>query len=146
MKGLVPFNQAGFEAGILLAMGLGIPDDPDLQPTFVFPGTTTASVPVDDEGVPFDPAAKVSRTPGKPDVRVRCAVEMLDRQGTVLDFAIAQADQARLTLLDAQYRQVQGFDHVLLGGTPYDYRETFPPIALGPSVVWQVLVATRDES
>ncbi len=143
MKGLVPFDQKAFEDGILLAMGLGIPDDPALQPTFVLPGTTTASPGKDEVDSAFDPAAKL--VPGKTP-RVRCAVEFLDRNGEVLDFGIAQADQARLTLLDAQYQQVKGFDHVLLGGTEYQYRETFPPLALGPSVIWQVMVATRDET
>ena len=47
MKGLVPFDQAGFEAGILLAMCLGIPDDPELQPTFVTgnPASVATSAP-----------------------------------------------------------------------------------------------------
>lgn len=146
MDGLVDFDQQGFESGILLAMGLGIPDDPDLQPTFLMPDVVELpdSASVDPEGVPFNPFVRPLRTPVEP-IRVLCAVEFLDRAGNVLDFAVAQADQARLTLLDAQYRQVEGFEAVLLGGTNYRYSQTYPPLALGPSVIWQVMVTTEDQ-
>lgn len=147
MKGLVDFDGTGFQEGILLAMGLGIPDDEALRPTFIMPGTTEVpqGTSVDPDGVPFNPFVRRNRIPGAR-LQVRCAVEFLNQAGDVTDYGVLQNDQARLTLLDPQYQQIKGFESVLLGDVTYNYSQTFPPIGLASATVWQVLVRAEDQT
>ena len=141
----VPFDEAGFLSGVLTAMGVGTPPALADQPLFVFADTTTVAVPTDSEGVPFDPAARPTVTPGAR-VRVPCAVEYLDNHGQVVNFGIVTPSTLRLTLLDAQYRQIKGFSHVVIGGDRYNYRRTAPPEGMVTATVWTIYAVAEDET
>ncbi len=147
---VVPFDRADFQRGILTAMGIGTPARPAERVTFVFADTTANTAPADDEGVPFDPRATPTVTAGNRQ-SVLCAVEYLDTVGTVVDLGVVVPSQLRLTLLDAQYQQIKGFDRVEIGsgiGTPdvYHYRRTEPPIGMVTETVWTIYCRAEDDA
>jgi hypothetical protein len=143
---VVPFDRVGFQTGILTAMGVGLPADPDLRPQFVFAGTTSATTPVDDEGIPYDVTSQPVLTAGRVETDVLCAIEYLDAVGQVVDLGIIAPTQIRITLLDAQYQRIKGFDHVLIDGDRYNYRRTQPPIGMVTETVWIVHCRAEDDT
>lgn len=140
----VPFDRDAFRNGILIAMSVGLPEDEVLQPTFFFPEAVGNITPADDDDVPFDPAARPTRT-APPSVRVVCAVEYQDREGRPVNFGTVTPSKVELTLLDAEYQKVKGFDHVVIGGGRYDYRRTPPPVGMVTETIWTVICEAEDE-
>lgn len=138
------FNRAEVLAGLHRAMGFGEPNNASDKATFVSFDALSGNTRHDDNGVPFDPGARVSRVP-KP-VQVPCAVEWADASDVSGGFGSLQPTTIRVTLLDPDYRKVKGFEYVLIGGDKYNYRETEPPVALGSIDIWTVHVQAEDES
>lgn len=139
------FNADDFREGIRLAMRVGLPPDLTDQPTFVFPLTFVNDSPLDDEDVPFDPAARPVATPSKTSVKVPCAVEYIDAAGKVENFGVVVNSKVVLTFLDEDYEAVKGFAYVVIGGERYFYRKTQPPLGLDSVAIWQVHCEAEDD-
>lgn len=137
---------AEFNAGILTAMAVGLSPNTGEQPIFVFADEVTNVSPADEEEVPFDPSAIPTRVEGNRILNVPCAIEFMDAAGRLVDLGIISPTKVRLTLLDAQYRLVHGFDHVLIAGDRYNYRLTEPPLGLVDAQVWVVHCTAEDDT
>lgn len=151
----VNFPQELFENGILFAMQMGKPNDPDKQVVFLFPGTgvtywkngvSIPPPPLDLDGHPYDPDVEV-RKGGETEVRVDCAVEVgevaPDREDPVGTF---QRTQLTITLLAAQYAEAAGAQAVLYNGDRYVY--SFEPTNYGlfGANVHQMIFVSKDDS
>lgn len=126
-------------------MEFGLPSATSDQPSFFMPQTTTSVGNVlDDEGVPFDPAVTptLSTLVKK---QVKCAVEYVDGDGKVEAFAVIVPSKIKVTLLDQEYVQVQGFSFVVIKGQKYYYQRTEPPVALGTVDVYTVYCRAEDD-
>lgn len=146
MQGPIHIDQAPFEAGLRAAMAMGTPPAPTDRAVFVFADTTTNTAPADAENVPFDPAATPTVTPGRRISGVLCAIEYLDAQGQLVDLGVLAPTQIRITLIDAEYQQVRGFDYVEMSGDKYFYRRTAPAVGLDASQFWTVYCRAEDDT
>lgn len=142
----VSFDEAAFTDGILTAMGVGTPPETADRAVFVFADTSVATGSVDDEGIPFDVTQAPTRTAGAEVADVPCAIEFFDAVGQVADLGVLQPTKIKVTLLDAQYELVRGFDHVRIGGDKYHYRKTEPPIGLVTKTIWIVHCTAEDDT
>ena len=139
------FDPTRILAGLHRAMEFGEPTRTDDKATFVTVTVTTPTgVPVDENGVPFDPNAKPTRVPRSK--QVPCAIEYYDRNDLQENLGPLTASRVKITLLDPEYQQVKGFDYVVIGGDRYAYRSTEPPVALGSIDVWSVWAVSEEES
>lgn len=125
-------------------MTFGLPAASSDQPTFYLFGQVTPTVPVDQQGVPYDPDETISNPPTS--VHVPCAVEYIDRAGKIELLGLVAPSQLKLTLLDADYQKVEGFAYVVIAGRKYLYRRTEAPIALGTVDVWTVHCEAEDSA
>lgn len=138
------FNAAEVIAGLHRAMEFGEPTRTEDRATFYTVTTTAAGGPVDEDGVPFDPTVRPTRSTTSK--QVKCAVEFADRADLSETFGIIQPTRVKITLLDAEYQQVKDFAYVVVGGDRYNRRITEPPVALGSIDVWTVHCVAEDES
>lgn len=128
------FDGRAFRKNIQFVMRMGAPTNADDQATFLFPSQLVYDSPTDGEdtdatGVPFDPSIPVRRVL-PPAVKVPCAVEYRDAEGIVTDFGTITPSRAVITLLDEDYRKVEGCNAVLLAGERFVYQRTEFPSAL----------------
>lgn len=133
----VPFDQAGFEAGIRQAMLMAQQVATEDQPVFHFLSTTTTSARADGRGVPFDPSAAATTSESKTPVSgVLCAMEF--SAGADQDSRLGRLDESPLTItfLDAEYQQIKGATHVEIAGVRYDFDSFDGPYALFTSSIW----------
>lgn len=147
MAGPTPsgFDRDAVLAGLRAAMLFGAPTIPTDRATFVMPRSYTASVPVDQEGVTFDPNQRATfSSPAKH--QVPCAIEYDDAAGKLENFGIVAPSKIRITLLGPDYNTVEGFEYVVIAGQKYLYRKTEPPVALGTLDVWTVHAQAEDEA
>lgn len=142
----VEFDQADFESGIRTAMTVGLSPVIADRPIFVFAGTTTNVAPADSEQVPFDPAATPVVVQGNRITGVICSYEYVDATGQVVDLGTITPTRLRITMLDAEYQLVRGFDHVLIAGDRYNYRLTQPVVGMVDSAIWIVHCTAEDDS
>jgi hypothetical protein len=133
-------------AGIGLAMGLGLPADPDNRPIFVFRDQVTNTTPADEEQVPFDPWATPVVVAGNQLSDIVCAIEYTDQVGQVMDVGIVTPTRLKLTFRDPEYQLVRGFASVLIAGDRYLYRHTEPPVSLGEATFWFVHCTAEDDT
>jgi hypothetical protein len=125
------FDATAFRSGIHLAMAMGLPPATADQPTFYFAQPRAYDVPVDEEGVPYDPTAQpLPAASGLNPVQVLCAVEYYDAFGEIITFGIVTPSRVVLTLLDAEFAQVDGFTHVEIGQERYVFRHWEVPLGL----------------
>ena len=148
---MTKFIPPGFDAsrvsgGIYKAMGFGEPTRAADKATFYFRSTLTVppGTAVDEDGVPYDPDVRPTKTT-PPAVQVPCAVEYMDASVASETFGEVKPSRLRITLLDTEYQQVKGFSYVAAGGDKYVYQSTEPPNALGSIDVWTVWAAAEDE-
>jgi hypothetical protein len=146
MAGTPPgFNANAVRAGLHTAMQFGTPSDPGMRATFITLVSDTTAAPADDEGTPFDPAASI--TPGTPkSVQLLCAVEYIDVMDKLTAFGYTTPSRVRITLLDTEYAQIEGFTFVVIGGDRYDFRKLQPPLGMGPITVYVVECEAVDVS
>lgn len=145
------FPADEFRAGIRLAMRMGLPVEEARQPQFVTvpAGTGIATVAVDANGVPWDPSV-APEAPEDVAVRVLCAFEQRDPAQANEDFGTRQPSAYRITLLDEEYAQIEGFTYVniwptLTGGpVRYFYRKVVQQPSLDVVGVWQIECSTED--
>lgn len=139
------FDANAFRTGIRFAMNMGLPTASDDQPVFYFNATLVYNAPVDDEDVPFDPQATVTRVAPRPVRGIACAIEYVDEQGQEVVFGNVTAARIKVLLLDEEYAKVKGFDYVVLGGEKYVYKTTEAPLGLFDVGVWTVHCTAEDK-
>lgn len=139
------FDPAQFREAITQTMIMGMAQNQDDQPSFVFPEVVVNTATADVEKVPFDPNARPQRLPRRIE-RVPCVVDYVDAAGRVEAFGIINPSKIKITLLDVHYETVEGFEHVMISNDKYNYMKTEPPIALGAVTVWTVHCMAEDES
>lgn len=140
------FDAAAFRNGIHFAMAMGLPTVVADQPTFYFAQPRTYDVPVDEEGVPYDPTAQpLPLASGVRPVQVPCAVEYYDAFGEIITFGAVTPSRVVLTLLDTEFPQVEGFTHVEIGQERYVFRHWEVPIGLFDVGVHRVWCLNENE-
>lgn len=137
------FDEAEVRAGLLSAMAFGEPNAEADKATFYTYPARTVDATTDDEGVPFDPAHRVTSSPTPK--TVRCAIEYGFTGATAERFGDLQPASAAITLLDVEYLQVKGFDFVVIGGQKFLYDKTEGPYGLGSIDVWVVHCKSEDQ-
>lgn len=140
------FDEARVLEGIKKAMGFGEPTRTEDKVTFYFNARSTPVGEVDEEGVPFDPADRVTNTREDEAVIVDCAVEYQDRAAQTETFGVYIPARVILTLLDPDWQQVKDFSFVKAGGDIYHRSTVEPPVALGSIDVWSVICLAEGES
>jgi hypothetical protein len=139
------FNAATVIAGLQKAMSFGAPETTGDQATFYMPRTSVVTDPKDDEGVPFDVTVRPTLSTLVKKV-VPCAYEYVDAEGKIENFGMIAPARVQITLLDAEYQQVKGFEYVAIGGQRFMYRRTEPPVALGSINVWTLHCTAEDQA
>lgn len=139
------FNAAEFRDAIHFAMQLGAAPDPAEQVTFHFDSQLVYTVPADGADVPFDPNATVTKTTPPP-VRVDCAVEYFDAENQPTSFGMLAPTRLSVTVLDEDYRLIQGCSYVVVHGDRYDYRRTEPPSGLFDVGLYTMHFTSRSET
>ena len=132
--------------GLKKAMGFGEPTRAQDKVTFYFNVRSEHSGPVDEDGVPFDPAERTVNLREDDAVVVDCAVEYQDRAPKAETFGVMVPARVILTLLDPDWQQVKDFAYVKAGGDLYHRSTVEPPIALGSIDVWSVICTAEGES
>jgi hypothetical protein len=152
MAGAIPgFPAAAVRENLRIPMRLGMPVDPAQWPEFVRVPAPAASAGVDANGYAWDPEAQPAPA-AEERVRVLCAMESDAPGERIENFGTRQPDVLVITLLDEEYRQIEGFTYVnifpTLGGPPvrYHYRKVRLRTALDTVEVWQIEVSTEDVS
>lgn len=138
------FNQAAVRAGLTRAMNFGLPTVSADQPTFFMPRTATSSEPLDEEGVPFDPDVQPTLS-AEVKKKVPCAVEYVDGDGKIESFGVVSPSKIKLTFLDQDHAQIEGFQFCVIQGQKYFYQRTEPPVALGTIDIYTVHCRSEDE-
>lgn len=123
------FNAKEFRAGIRFAFNMAAPPVAADQATFLFESVLVYNGPVDDNDVPFDPAATVTRTT-PPSVKVTCGIEYFDRDGNAIVFGDIVPSRVEITLLDEEFALVKNAIAVVIGGERFKYDHTEPPSGL----------------
>lgn len=139
------FNADAVRKGLRLAMTVGLPPLSSEQPVFYMPRVMDIPTEnVDSEGVPFDPTYAPTFTPPVTK-KVPCAVEYVDGEGKLTGLGVVSPTKVVLTLLDQDYRTVEGFEYVAIGGVRYWYRRTESPKGLVTVGLYKIHCASEDE-
>lgn len=145
MKYIPPsFDAARVAEGLHRAMGFGEPTRAEDKVTFYFNARSHRDESTDEDGVPFDPDQRPTRsTTSKV---VPCVVEYQDRAAKVETFGTVVPARVLVTLIDEDYQEIKAFTHLKAGGDVY-WRSTIePPIALGSIDVWTLICLAEGES
>lgn len=138
------FSADAFRAAIRFAMALGAPPAAGDQLTFHWNPTSTTIASKDGEGVPFDPAASVSRTTPTP-LTKPCAVEFVDASEQPTPFGTVIPSKVRVILLDEDYLAVQTADYVVIAGDKYVRSHEPPSVGLFDVGVHTIVFAAENE-
>lgn len=138
------FSATRFRAAIRSVMTMGTPPETGIALKFYWnPGSTTPAT-KDGEGVPFDPAAVITRTTRTP-VSKPCAVEYVDASGAPTPFGSVVSSHIKVTLLDEDYRVVADADYVVVNGDRYIRHHEPPSFGLFEVGVHQVVYIAENE-
>jgi hypothetical protein len=138
------FNADKFRTAIRFAMTLGAPPATGDQLTFHWNPTTATGAAKDGEGVPFDPAAIITRT-SRPSVSRPCAVEFVDAADEPTAFGMVIPSKVKVTLLDEDYDAVKDADFVVITGDKYLRSHEPPSVGLFDVGVHQVIYVAENE-
>jgi hypothetical protein len=139
------FDPRAFRSGIRFVFDMAASPTADEQVAFYFPATLVYNRTVDTEDVPFDPAATVTSTPTAP-IKVPCALEYVDSEGSSGPFGVITPTRVTTTLLDEDYEQVKGATYIVIAGDRYNYRRTEPPSGLFDVGLYVMHWAAVDET
>lgn len=141
------WNQQKIIDGLHTAMNFGLAVSPSEQPTFFMKRETLApGAVVDAEKVPFDPTPGIRTAAIEGGIRIPCAVDFSEQGVQRAEFGDLNPVQVKLTVLEPDHDQIEGFFYVEISGTKYYYRETAPVIALGDVNVYSILCSTVQEN
>ena len=149
--GVGGFDADAFIAGIHTAMQVGLPPEEENQPTFFWRPSFVETDPLDDEGVPFNPAVQQEVTPFAPR-RVPCAYEYSGGAGKIVDFGVSQPSRVTLTLLQGDYDLVFDPDrdgmfwYVVIGGARWYYSKELVPYGMVSVGIHQIECTAEDDT
>lgn len=136
-------NSEAFQAGIRLAMQLGLPTDVARRPIFYLADDATTT-PADDGGVPWDMDDDANATETAVS-GVLCAIEFDEKAVQSSDGGtVAQTAQVVITLLQTEYDQVKLATRVTIAGRSYRRDFDRPDLALGTNGVYQLVFKAGD--
>lgn len=138
------FDADVFREGIRFAQEMAAPPLESEQVAFYRPTQLVYNVPVDDDNVPFDPDATVTRVTPAP-VRVACSVEFQDAAGHATVFGDIAATRVVVTLLDEEYEQVKDATYIVLGGEKWVYSRTRPPSGLFDVGLYSIVFIAEND-
>lgn len=139
------FNAAAFRTAIRSVMTMGTPPVAADALTFCWLPRDVVVDHKDGEGVPFDPAATITRS-AKPPVSKPCAVEYIDAQGQPTPFGAIVPSRVRVTLLDDDYKVVGDANYVFIAGDRYMRHHEPPSHGLFTVGVHQIIYVAENES
>lgn len=139
-------NPAGFDPAAVLeglhtAMQFGAPNRDQDKATFCWVEENAATG-TDEDGVPFDPTQRTTKTPRR--LVVPCAIDYTDGADRTERFGQLTPSRIEVTLLDPDYRKVEPFTYVVWGGDKY-VRRTTRTDALGSLDVWTIECRAEDD-
>lgn len=139
------FNANEFRSGISFAFGMAAPG-PAEAVTFHFRPTVSSTAVLDDEDVPFDPAAALSTSVADP-IQVPCGVQYQDEHGQLVrSLGVLKPSRIIVTLLDTDYAKVKDCTHITLAGDHYDRAALYPPSGLFDVTLYRLEFLARQES
>lgn len=153
------FDADTFREEIRAAMLMGLPENRNMRPIFLFPRERTYDK-ADKSGVPWDfSAPPVTDTGtdlghaiycGENSNEILCTWEAGGGRGGTQSnetpFGDFDALRLVITMLDVDFAKIGGFDRVLMSGAEYRYQFDEPRIGLFDVTVHQLVVGARDES
>lgn len=138
------FNADKFRTAIRFAMTLGTPPATGDQLTFHWNPTVTTGAAKDGEGVPFDPAATITRS-SRAAITKPCAVEFVDAADEPTAFGLVIPSKVKVTLLDEDYNAVKDADFVVITGDKYVRSHEPPSLGLFDVGVHSVIYTAENE-
>lgn len=153
------FVADDFRASIRATMLLGMPEDQDQRPIFLFPRARTYAV-EDKAHLPFD-WTTTPATDSDPDEprTVKCGTEADEvlcaweaaggRGGTQSNetpFGDFDSERLVVTMLDVDFALIDGFDRAMFSGNTYRYQFEGPRTGLYEVTVHQLVLGAVDES
>jgi hypothetical protein len=138
------FNASAFRSAIRFAMDMGAPPATGDRLTFHWNPTATTVASKDGEGVPFDPAATITRTTPPP-VTAPCAVEFHDATGEPTPFGVVIPSKVSVVLLDEDYCAVKTADYVVIAGDKYIRSHEPPSVGLFDVGVHTIVYIAENE-
>lgn len=157
MAGTDPrFDPVKFRTAIKFAMAMGAPEDTNQRVTFRWTVDKTFAK-ADSGGDPFSWTATATSTDNPADVQVDCALSFAGSKAggsrTAPDgTAVGEFDTTHgvITLLDVDYVQIfsdgRRADQVVIDGDTYDIQYVAAPYALFGVTVYDLHIASIDES
>jgi hypothetical protein len=142
------FDADSVRDGLRLAMQVGLPPVTADQPAFHMPREFEPEPEpgsVDQEGVPFDPTYRPTKTPRRIVRNIACGLEYQDAAGKLVNLGTIVPAKVVITLLDTEYAKVKGFEFVTIGGIRYFYHHTETPSGLLSVGIWRVHCNSEDE-
>ena len=139
------FDSTVFRNNIKNVMRMGAPNACEEKVTFRWPAEKTYVGKTDPSGRPYDLASATSSVVQKEDIQIDCAVEILDRNPTGTPIGEFNNPRATITVLDIDYKKVQGSTIVLIGGNTYDVNYV-EPVGLFDVTIFTIHAQAVDES
>lgn len=142
------FDADEFREGIRSAMLMGLPDDEEMRPTFLF-----AEVAVNDSADPggkpwdFNQPKSPDSEPAPDPVRVTCGVAVEDGQRGYTSVGKFEARRATLSFFEDEWAAVNTpgpFVVVLIGGKPYKRGAALEPVGMFEVTTYRVEVTAED--
>lgn len=136
------FDPAALRAGLITAMKFGM----STQVVFVVPSGNSASVPADDNEVPFNPTQPAVDTETEL-TSVPCSYELkASGNGTeeVVQGVSVQVPRLVVTVLQEEYDLVSDAVAVVISGTRYDRVADLPTYNLGTVPIYQMTFQAGD--
>jgi hypothetical protein len=140
------FDARLFRDSIHTAMKMGMSPEIERQPVFHFPEQVSPVNEFDSGDVPLDPGVAMPTEPAAPPVSVPCGIEYGDTAGEMTNLGVVSPTRLVLTLLDVDYRKVEGFAYVVIDGDRYNYRRIEPPRGLFDVGIFRIHCIAEDES
>jgi hypothetical protein len=139
------FDPAAFEAGIRIAMQLGLPPDPARRPVFIVRKEFTSTENLDDDGYPMDSTVEPPERTGEV-ADVLCAYEVTQTtsEDAGRDGIDLQTPAITVTLLGTEYELVKDCIGVRISRDTYRRWHNAPDYGLGTSSVHQIIFKAGD--
>lgn len=139
------FNSTIFRNNIKNVMRMGAPNAVEERVTFCWPAEKTFVGKTDPSGRPYDLASATSSVIQKENIKIDCAVEILDRNPTGTPIGEFNNPRAIITVLDVDYESIKGSTIVLIGGNTYNVNYV-EPVGLFDVTIFTIHAQAVDES
>ena len=124
-------------------MQMAMPEDEAVRPTFHFASTKTHAN-ADPTGRPWAWTSTPAGPTDRPPVQVLCVLEADAGAAGYTAAGRFEAREVTLGFFEDEWALIADFDHVFIGGRPYDRSFELEPLALFEVTLRRVLVKARD--